>query len=70
MKKQKTIKTERLTREMVRNIKSGESVVFVLPAYSSVASARQTVHQVEKLDKVDLTCSETGENIITITRHE
>lgn len=69
MKQPKTIKADVLTREMIRGIKPGESVIFVLPSFSSVLSARTTIYQVRKLDNVKLTANAT-ENIITVTRHE
>ena len=69
MKQPKTIKADALTRDMIRAIKPGESVIYVLPSYSSVLSARTTIYQVRKLDKVNLTTS-TDDNVITITRHD
>lgn len=69
MKQPKTIKADVLTREMIRSIKPGESVIFVLPSFSSVLSARTTIYQVRKLDNAKLTANAT-ENIITVTRHE
>ena len=55
---------------MVKNIEAGTSIICVLPSYSSVENARATVGAVRKLTGYNLTCNLTGENIITITRHE
>lgn len=70
MSKAKTLKTEKVTREMVKNMEAGTSIICVLPSYSSVENARATVGAVRKLTGYNLTCNLTGENIVTITRHE
>lgn len=70
MKKTKTIKTDRLTREMVKDIQVGATVVYVLPNYSCVESARATIAQMRKLMNADFKCLETGENIITVRRDD
>lgn len=65
-----TIKTDRLTREMVRKLKTGVAVSFELPDYYKVLSARQTIAQMRKLMRADYRCLETGENIITVKRYD
>lgn len=70
MSKTKTLKIDKVTREMVKNIGAGTSIICVLPSYSAVESARATVATMRKLTGSDYTCNLTGENIITITRHD
>jgi len=70
MGRTKTIKTDRLTRDMVRDIQLGESVIYVLPSYSAIESAKVTLSHMKKITGSNFTCNLTGENIITVTRHE
>lgn len=65
-----TIKTDRLTREMVRNLKTGVAVSFELPDYYKVLSARVTLAQMRRIMNADIRCLETGENVLTVKRYD
>lgn len=66
----KTIKTDRLTRQMVKELETGVAVAFVLPNYNSVLSARVTLAQMRRIMKADIRCTETDENTLIIERHD
>lgn len=65
-----TIKTDKLTREMIRGLEVGVPVSFELPNYSSVLSARVTLAQMRRIMNADIRCLETGENVLTVKRYD
>lgn len=63
------MKLERITREDLRAIKTGESRVYELPTYGAILSARATAYATGRIEGCRFVLSVAAENnVVTITR--
>ena len=63
------MKLERITREDLRAIKTGESRVFELPSYDAIISAKSSAYALGRIEGCRFIFkTEPDRNVITITR--
>jgi hypothetical protein len=63
------MKLERITREDLRAIKTGESRVYELPSYEAVMSAKASAYALGRIDGCRFAFkTEPENNVVTITR--
>ena len=61
---------EKVTRALLKSLKSEETTTLTLPTYAAVESGKNTAYQFAKILGCKFECKVSAETTLTITRHD
>lgn len=61
---------EKVTRGLLKALKSEETTTLTLPTYAAVESGKNTAYQFAKILGCKFECKVSAETTLTITRHD
>jgi len=65
------MKTDKVTREDLRAIKTGETRTFQLPTYAAVLSGKSNAYILGQVDGCRFVCAtDSSTNTLTVTRYD